>query len=103
VSSNTWSAAASLPVASAGSSPIALRDGRYAVLGGGTQSLNSPTPTGQAVAYNQTKARWEALPSLVTPRISAMAYELQACGLWVVGGGVGLAGKATTSFEMLVR
>ena len=38
-----------------------------------------------------------------TPRIGEMGIELQSCGLLMLGGGTGFTGKATKTYEMLIR
>ena len=103
VATNKWSAATPLPLPSAGAATIALRDGRLAVIGGGAASLTTPAPSVLAVAYDPLKSRWDALPRMVTGRAGAMGIEMQACGLLMLGGGIGFTGKATNTYEMLIR
>ena len=57
-----WSAATAMPHAAAGAATVALRDGRFAVIGGGAASLTTPSPTTAAVAYDPTTGRWDRPP-----------------------------------------
>ena len=69
----------------------------------GSGSLWAPTATQTAEAYDYTANKWSAMPKMVVTRAGALAIELRACGILVMGGGTGSSATSTNTTELLLR
>ena len=99
----SWTGAQAMPVKAAGAAVVAQRDGRFAVVGGGSNTIYWPHANQESQVYDPAKKTWSALPKLNTGRMAAVAFELQACGLAAFGGGTGNSAAAVDTWEMVVR
>ncbi len=99
---NRWSAATAMTGSRAMPTDVMLSDGRFMVLGGGSGSLWSPTATQTAEIYDHTTNKWSAMPNMVATRAGALAIELRACGILVLGGGTGSSATSTNTTELFL-
>ncbi len=101
---NLWSRAGALPVATAGGRALTLRDGTLVIAGGGDNTLYFPHGNKGLYSFNPTTRTWSTLGLLVEGRQSPEAFELQAGGIAVVGGGAYKnRADSVDTWELMVR
>lgn len=100
---NGWTAAA--PVAGARAMPagVLLRDGRYAVFGGGNGNLFAPGPVDTCEAYDPVTNKWTALAKMSITRLTPAVGLLESGAVFINGGGSGASANAVDTQEIYLR
>lgn len=100
---NSWSTAPFLPNKAAGAASVPLKDGRFGLIGGGSNTLYFPYANNQSSAYNYTTGKWDPLPLMQVGRLGPVVMELQSCGMAVFGGGATNSATSVDTHELLIK